>query len=137
MSTKPSLLIVEDEPGVRYMTRVALSDDFTVDDVESGEDALERVAAHHYDLIMLDVLMPRIDGYTVCETIRAMPRGHEPKIVFCTGRGGINGRARGRQVGAQAYVVKPFSPSALRLQLRALVAGAMPPAASVPEPLSA
>ena len=96
MSSKPSLLIVEDEPGLRYMARVALSVDFAVDDVESGEDALERVAAHRYDLIMLDVMMPGLDGYAVCERIRAMPGGDEPKILFCTGRGGITGRARGR-----------------------------------------
>lgn len=137
MSTKPSLLIVEDEPALRYMTRLALSDDFAVDDVESGEDALERVAAHHYDLIMLDVMMPGIDGYTVCETIRAMPRGDEPKIVFCTGRGGIIGRARGRQAGAEAYIVKPFSPRALRAQLWNLLVGGMRPAAPPPEQLSA
>src|SRR4051812_30989555 len=117
MSAKPSLLIVEDEPGLRYLARLALSADFAVDDVESGEAALERVAANHYDLIMLDIMMPGLDGYAVCERIRAMPGGGGPKILFCTGRGGINGRARGRQAGAEGYVVKPFSPTALRTQL--------------------
>jgi CheY-like chemotaxis protein len=135
--SKPSLLIVEDEPGLRYLARLMLSADFAVDDVENGEAALERVAAHRYDVIMLDVMMPGLDGYAVCERIRAMPGGAEPKILFCTGRGGINGRARGRQAGAEGYVVKPFSPTALRTQLKDLLLCATQPVAIAPEALSA
>jgi DNA-binding response OmpR family regulator len=126
MAAKPALLIVEDEPGLRYLARLALSADFAVDDVDCGEAALERVAAHRYDLIMLDVMMPGLDGYAVCERIRAMPGGAAPRILFCTGRGGISGRARGRQAGAEGYIVKPFSPTALRTQLKALLPGPGP-----------
>ncbi len=129
MSAKPSLLIVDDEPSLRYMARLALSADFLVDDVDSGEAALERVAVNRYDLILLDVMMPGLDGYTVCERIRAMPGGDEPKILFCTGRGGISGRARGRQAGAEGYVVKPFSLGVLRTQLKDMLLAEAPPAA--------
>ena len=121
MERKPRLLIVEDEPALRYLLRLVLSRDFEVDQVSDGEEALEYLAARSYDLVLLDVMLPGRDGYSLCEEIRQLPGGDRPKIAFCTARGGIGGRARGREVGGEDYIVKPFSPSALLERLKLLV----------------
>ncbi len=125
MDAKPAVLIVEDEPGLRHLLRLALSHEFDVDEARDGAEALRRVGNRQYDLILLDVMLPGQDGYRICEAIREMPQAGEPKIVFCTGRGGIGGRTRGREVGAEGYVVKPFSPNALVVQLKSVLAPAV------------
>lgn len=100
---------------------MTLTPDFEVDDAADGAEALGRVAAHTYDAVLLDVMMPGIDGYSVCRAIRVLPGGNEVKIVFLTGRGGVSGRVAGRSVGADAYLTKPFSPQHLRAELLRLL----------------
>ncbi len=134
MDSKPPVLIVEDEPGLRHLLRLTLSQDFEVDEARDGEEALRRVAERPYPLILLDVMLPGMDGYSICDVIRQMPNGQGAKIVFCTGRGGIAGRARGRECGAEAYIVKPFSPTALLAQLKAILAAPPADETACPQP---
>jgi DNA-binding response OmpR family regulator len=129
MQPRPRVLVVEDEPRVRELIRLTLSREFDVDEADNGEDALRVVAARHYDAVLLDVVLAAgQSGYTICDAMRRLPGGRDLKIVFCTAIGGVAGRSRGVEVGADAYVTKPFSPSALLAQLRSLIQESRPPA---------
>jgi DNA-binding response OmpR family regulator len=135
MQSTPRVLVVEDEPSLRYTLRRALQRTFLIDDVPDGEAALERMAAFDYDLVLLDVGLPGMDGYQLCEAIHAL-KPRPPRIVFLTGHQGIQGRIQGRQVGADAYLTKPFSPAALRVELETLLStprGTALPASPAPE----
>jgi DNA-binding response OmpR family regulator len=133
MEPRPRVLIVEDEPGVRQLLRATLGRDFDVDEADNGEVALRQVAALRYDVILLDVVLAADQsGYTICDAIRRLPSGQDVKIVFCTAIGGVAGRSRGIEAGADACVTKPFSPSALLAQLRGLLPETFPPASADP-----
>ncbi len=122
MEAKPRLLIVDDDADLRNTLRHALRADFEVEDTGDGVSALKLVAERAYDLVLLDVSMPGLDGYSVCKAIRVLPGGDRVKVVFLTGRRGVGGRVEGRTVGADAYITKPFSPRGLREELQRLLA---------------
>jgi DNA-binding response OmpR family regulator len=123
MAARPRVLIVEDEPRVRELLRATLSAEFDVDEADNGEDALRVVAARRYDAVLLDVVLSAgQSGYSICDAIRRLPGGQDLRIVFCTAIGGVAGRRRGVEAGADAYVTKPFSPTALLAQLKSLLA---------------
>ena len=79
-------------------------------------------AGRHYDLVVLDVeLAAGQSGYSLCAALRRLPRGRSLKIIFVTGIGGVVGRSRAVEAGADAYVTKPFSPRILLAQVHALL----------------
>ena len=80
---------------------------------EDGFDALAKIADHDLDLIFCDILMPRLDGYQTCALIRQSPRFHATPVVMLTSRDGLFDRARGRMLGSQQYLTKPFTKAAL------------------------
>jgi DNA-binding response OmpR family regulator len=122
MEPRPRVLIVEDDPGLRTLLRVALGAEFELDETDNGEEALRLITDRRYDAVLLDVVLAAGQrGYTVCHAMRQMPRGRDVKIIFCTAMGGVPGRSRGFEVGADAYVTKPFSPLGRRAQLQELL----------------
>jgi DNA-binding response OmpR family regulator len=127
MEPRPRVLIVEDDTGLRTLLRIALGADFELGETDNGEEALRLLTQRRYDAVLLDVVLAAgQSGYSVCHAIRQMPEYRGLKIIFCTALGGVTGRSRGFEVGADAYVTKPFSPIGLRQQLQELLA--TPPA---------
>jgi DNA-binding response OmpR family regulator len=113
------ILAVDDEPLYQHLYKVNLEKEgYDVVTASNGEDALEMVTSRHPDLVVLDVMMPRLDGITTCERIRQFSN---VPIIIVTARGEENDRVRGLNVGADDYVVKPFSATELIARVRAVL----------------
>ncbi|MFA7667706.1 MAG: response regulator, partial [Burkholderiaceae bacterium] len=80
---------------------------------EDGFDALSKIADHEPDLIFCDILMPRLDGYQTCALIKKSPRYRDIPVVMLSSRDGLFDKARGRMVGSEQYLTKPFTKDAL------------------------
>lgn len=118
MSVK--VLVVDDEPSVRAALKRALAlESYEVTLAEDGQQALDQLAEGVVDAIVLDVLMPRIDGLEVCRRLRAA--GDRTPVLMLTARDGIDDRVDGLDAGADDYLVKPFALRELNARLRALL----------------
>ncbi|MQY08823.1 response regulator transcription factor [Actinomadura macrotermitis] len=114
------ILIVDDEPAVRESLAGSLEfEGYRVDSAADGVLALERVAAQAPDLIVLDVLMPRMDGLTACRRLRA--QGATMPVLMLTARDMVGDRVTGLDAGADDYLVKPFELDELLARVRALL----------------
>ncbi|AFQ45548.1 response regulator transcription factor [Desulfosporosinus meridiei] len=113
------ILIVDDEEKIRSLVRLYLErEGFTVDEAEDGRIALEKFRAGHYSLLIVDLMMPDIDGWRVCREVRessALP------IIMLTARGEEFDRVLGLELGADDYLVKPFSTKELVARVKALL----------------
>ena len=119
-SAKPRVLVVEDDRSVRESVVLALSlEGYDVQSVNDGEQALEAVERELPDVIVLDVMMPVLDGLTVCRRLRA--RKLTVPVLMLTARHEISDRVSGLDAGADDYLVKPFSLDELLARLRALL----------------
>jgi DNA-binding response OmpR family regulator len=113
------ILVVDDETLYQHLLRVNLEKEgYTVITANNGEDALEYVAGKHVDLAILDISMPKLDGIQTCERIRQFS---SLPIIFLTARGEESDRVRGLNVGADDYIVKPFSATELVARVRAVL----------------
>ena len=116
----PKLLLVEDETGlVLTLTDLLTSEGYQVESVGDGEDAIERASAGNFNLIVLDVMLPRKDGFEVCRALRR--RGVHTPIIMLTARGQVKDKVSGLKVGADDYLAKPFEPAELLARLEALL----------------
>jgi two-component system response regulator MprA len=114
------ILVVDDEPAVRRALERALRlDKYDVELAIDGEEALDRLAEHPADAVILDVMMPGVDGLEVCRRMRAA--GDKTPILMLTARDAIDDRVLGLDVGADDYLVKPFALRELQARLRALL----------------
>ena len=114
------VLVVDDEPAVRESLERSLRfEGYDVEVAGDGVEALERVDAVHVDAIVLDVLMPRLDGLETCRRLRAS--GRDLPVLMLTARDGVPDRVTGLDVGADDYLVKPFALEELLARLRALL----------------
>ncbi len=114
------LLLVEDDPGVaRVVTRALVDDGYRVDTVSNGPEALMRGVTEAFDLILLDILLPGMDGLSVCRALRQ----HQVRtpILMLTARDAVPDRVRGLDAGADDYLSKPFSLVELLARVRALL----------------
>jgi len=103
------VLIVDDEPNiVTSLEFIMRKSGFVTAVARNGDEALEEVERFHPDLVLLDTMMPRRDGYEVCQTLRASG-WNDLKIVMLTAKGRDTEVAKGLAVGADSYVTKPFS----------------------------
>jgi DNA-binding response OmpR family regulator len=116
------ILIVDDEPNIVMPLEFLMrKQGHEVRVAGDGEEALAAAADFGPDLVLLDVMIPRRSGYEVCQTLRARPGGELLKIVMLTAKGREVEQARGRAVGADAYVTKPFSTRELVAQVEQLL----------------
>lgn len=117
------VLMVDDEEMIRELLRATLSRDprFELTEASSGEAAVERAAEQDFDLVLLDVRMPGIDGAEACRQIRARSGDRHPLIVMVTALGQDGDLDRYREAGADAHIIKPFSPSALLAEVYGLL----------------
>lgn len=125
------ILIVDDEAHIRALIEQTL-EDLEDEGVEllladNGADAVAIIAEQRPDLVFLDVMMPKMNGYDVCSTVRNELGLTEVRIVLLTAKGQEADRARGAEVGADRYATKPFDPDELRALARAWVLDDMPP----------
>jgi DNA-binding response OmpR family regulator len=104
------ILIVDDEPGVVVPLQFLMEQQgYSVMTAQRGEEALELIYQYKPDLVLLDIMLPGIDGYEVCEIVRLNPDYRDVKIVFLTARRGEVEIAKGLALGGDAYITKPFS----------------------------
>ena len=116
----PRILIIEDELPMRTALQDALeAEGYRVLTASNGESGLERALAEKPDLILLDLMMPKLDGYTVCRELRRL--ANPVPILMLTAKGQVEDRVKGLDSGADDYLVKPFSTEELLARVRALL----------------
>ncbi|MGW2223775.1 response regulator transcription factor [Nonomuraea sp. NPDC001684] len=120
------VLVVDDEPNIRELLSEALElNGFAVRTVSDGRRALEEVARERPDIIVLDVMMPGLDGFTVARRLREA--GDSPLVLFLTAKDAVPDRIAGLTAGGDDYVTKPFSLEEVVLRLRAILRRTRPP----------
>lgn len=112
MRTPSSLkiLVIDDSRTIRRTAEVLLKkENFTVETAEDGFDALPKMVKYQPDLIFVDIMMPRLDGYQTCSLIKNNPKLKNAAVVMLSSKDGLFDKAKGRIVGATEYVTKPFT----------------------------
>ncbi|HET9547135.1 MAG TPA: response regulator transcription factor [Desertimonas sp.] len=113
------ILAVEDDERIRSALKLALEDEgWTVEATASGEDAIEAFERHAADVVLIDIMLPGIDGFELCRTIR---RTSDVPIVMVTARNDTHDVVAGLEAGADDYLTKPFAPKELSARIRALL----------------
>lgn len=116
------ILIADDEPNIVVSLEFLMKrEGFDVQVAVDGEAALQAIAAQVPDLILLDIMLPKKDGFEVCQQIRANPRWQSIKVVMLTAKGRDTEVSKGLALGADAYMTKPFSTKDLVAQVRQLL----------------
>ena len=116
----PRVLVVDDEPNIRELVQVALNfHGCAVTTSATGQDALQLADAYDPDLIVLDVLLPDIDGFEVCRRLRSV--ANDVPVIFLTARDATADTVTGLTVGGDDYITKPFSVEALVARVRAVL----------------
>lgn len=114
------ILIVEDEPNMRLGLKDNLEfEDYEVDSAEDGELALNKIRNNNYNLILLDVMLPKVSGFEVCKQIRK--EGNQTPVILLTAKGEEANKVRGLELGADDYVTKPFSLMELLARIKAVL----------------
>ncbi|WP_085523507.1 response regulator transcription factor [Tuberibacillus sp. Marseille-P3662] len=114
-----TVLVVDDEERIRRLLKMYLErEGYGVEEVDNGEDALELAINNDYDLVVLDLMLPGMDGEEVCAKLREQKA---TPVLMLTAKGEETNRVQGFEVGADDYVVKPFSPREVILRVKALL----------------
>lgn len=130
MSQPASILIVDDEPNILLSLQFLMKKaGYIVSTAKDGEEALAEISRAKPDLVLLDVMMPKIDGFTVCQRIRAAPQWQDIRVIMLTARGRDVEREKGLALGADDYITKPFSTKDAIDRVAAVLAGQGPSAA--------
>ncbi len=116
------ILVVEDESDIRELIRYNLvQEGFAVEEAADGAEALERIARRAPDLMLLDLMLPRMPGLELCRRLRAQPETAQLPIIVLTAKGSEIDRVLGLEMGADDYIVKPFSPREVVARVKALL----------------
>jgi CheY-like chemotaxis protein len=111
--SKKVLVVDDDELVLVAISELLTPLGFSVTTCSNGPEALERVASNRFDLVILDVIMPEMDGFEVCQKIRQIDSYSETPVMMLTAKSGEEDRQRGLEVGANLYLPKPISPKRL------------------------
>jgi DNA-binding response OmpR family regulator len=118
------ILIADDEPNIVLSLEFLMKrEGYEVRVAENGDDALAQVAEFMPDLVLLDVMLPRRNGFEVCQQIRASPQSPDVKVVMLTAKGRDTEMQKGLALGADAYITKPFATKELVARVRDLLDG--------------
>ena len=119
---KKNLLIVDDEPDlVELLSYNLKKEGFAVTSAPNGEEALQKVRKNDYQLILLDLMLPGIQGTELCRQLRSNPKTEHIPIIMLTAKGDETDKIRGLEIGADDYMTKPFSPKELIARVNALL----------------
>jgi len=114
------ILVVEDEKKIANILKRGLSEEnYTIDIAQDGEEALEKAEVNSYDFIILDLMIPKVDGITVCKTLRS--KNIDTPVLMLTAKDDIDDKIAGLDAGADDYVTKPFSVEEISARLRAML----------------
>lgn len=115
---RKKILIVDDEPHIVELVRVCLEDtEYDIVEAYDGEEALVKAREEHPDVILLDIMLPKKDGYEVCRELKTNGDTGDIPIVMLTAKGQEVDKVKGFQSGADSYMTKPFSPLRLLTEL--------------------
>lgn len=115
-----NILIIEDEPAMRLGLKDNLElESYVIDQADNGEIGLEKLKSNHYDLVLLDVMLPKLSGFDVCKSARAA--GVTTPIILLTARGEELDKVLGLELGADDYITKPFSVRELLARVKAII----------------
>ncbi len=105
-----SVLVVDDEPQVVWMLQFSLqAEGYETFSARDGRSAIKEIRDHHPKLVLLDIMMPVMDGWSVLEQIRELPEEDRPRIIVVSARSSLRDRAKAAELGADAFVAKPFN----------------------------
>jgi DNA-binding response OmpR family regulator len=122
MADKKKILLVEDEKDMAYAVALQLeSKGYEVITASDGREGLDKARAKKPDLIILDLMLPKIDGYKVCRMLKFDSKYKDIPIILFTARAQDSDKKTGKEVGADAYITKPFEPSVLLDKIRELL----------------
>jgi twitching motility two-component system response regulator PilG len=108
------VMIIDDSNTIRRSAEIFLTQaGCQVILAEDGFDALAKITDHHPDVIFVDIMMPRLDGYQACSLIKKNPKFKSTPVIMLSSKDGVFDRARGRMVGSDEYLTKPFSKDSL------------------------
>lgn len=108
------VMVIDDSNTIRRSAEIFLGQaGYQVLLAEDGFDALSKIADHHPDLIFVDIMMPRLDGYQTCALIKKNPKFASTPVIMLSSKDGLFDRARGRMVGSDEYLTKPFTKDSL------------------------
>ena len=106
----PSVLVVDDEPQVVWVLQFSLeAEGYTTYAANNGVEALAEISEHHPNLMVLDIMMPTMDGWSVLEEMLKLPVDERPRVVIVSALSSVRDRAKAAELGADAYVPKPFN----------------------------
>lgn len=121
--TQHTVLVVDDEPFIcRSLSFVLRKGNYAVVEARNGEEALAAIREHRPSLVFMDVMMPKVSGFEVCEAVKADPELRQTKIILLTAKGQNSDREIGMQSGADDYMTKPFSPTKILERAREILA---------------
>jgi DNA-binding response OmpR family regulator len=105
-----SVLVVDDEPQVVWMLQFSLdAEGYQTLTARDGKAALEQLKEHHPQLMLLDIMMPVMDGWSVLEELQELPEKQRPRVIVVSARSSLRDRAKAAELGADAFIAKPFN----------------------------
>lgn len=114
------ILIVDDESNMRQLVRVYLTNEgYSLDEANSGKEAIQKIQKYPYDVVILDIMMPEINGWEVCKQLRYV--GIDTRVLMLTAKTEVEDRVKGLNLGADDYLIKPFAPEELVARVKALL----------------
>lgn len=123
-SRKANILVVEDEDNIAIALSYLLTrEGYAQNRLATGAGAVDMIRAQKPDLVLLDVMLPEVSGYEICQTVRADPECAGVRILMMTARGSAMERRKGLAMGADGFISKPFELKELREEVRKLLAG--------------
>ncbi|MBX5491729.1 MAG: response regulator [Chloroflexi bacterium] len=114
MANQPVVVVIDDSPTIRKILELTLQRlGFRVQGAASGVTGLAAIAEHQPVLIFLDIMLPNVNGYQLCQVIKKNPRYAHIPVIMLSGKDGLFDKMRGRLAGANDYITKPFEPGAV------------------------
>ncbi len=116
------ILIADDNENIREAITYLLEDEgYQLKLAKDGNETLKKAKEFHPDILFLDIMMPEMNGYDVCRTLKSDPDLKDIYVIMLTAKGQVAEQERGKEVGADEYIVKPFSPMEILAKIRNIV----------------